>query len=325
MPSICGKKSQGGHKYRLKWSQEIANSLQTPHSSVQGNSTCLLLMKCFLLLRSSFVVMEGKGLTHSPVTQRTAASRTFGVSVAVTHPWSGVPRVAPAGYKHGRSQGTGTCYPGICRAPSTTEPGQATRGRHALASWLARLWLLSWSCSWSQHLEHKVKKPFLKLSWLMARANADGETVLSYQGSKGLSSCCQQKTPCRASCENSETLHLFLFSRWASATLGHWTPVPVHKHLFQVHPSQVHPKREPHPQRTSLQECWSHVSVLQNFPDYLTRRKQIFLSRGCQCSVSGVSSRQKQLLRKQNSNIPCSCRQCAACCKLCAVLPISTL
>lgn len=117
----------------------------------------------------------------------------------------------------------------------------------------------------------------------------------------------------------------FLFSRWASATLGHWTPVPVHKHLFQVHPSQVHPKREPHPQRTSLQECWSHVSVLQNFPDYLTRRKQIFLSRGCQCSVSGVSSRQKQLLRKQNSNIPCSCRQGAACCKLCAVLPISTL
>lgn len=80
-------------------------------------------MKCFLLLRSSFVVMEGKGLTHSPVTQRTAASCTFGVSVAVTHPWSGVPRVAPAGYKHGRSQGTGTCYPGICRAPSTTEPG----------------------------------------------------------------------------------------------------------------------------------------------------------------------------------------------------------
>lgn len=120
MPSTCGGKSQGGHKFRLKLSQEITNSLQTPQSLVQGNSMCLYLIKCFLLMRSNFVVMKGKGFTHSPVTQCTAASRRFGVSVGMTHhdagwPWQDINTASP------RAQALATL--GSARAHSTTEPG----------------------------------------------------------------------------------------------------------------------------------------------------------------------------------------------------------
>lgn len=174
MPSTHGGKWQGGHKYRLKLSQEITDSTQLS----AGQLYMSLLNKVLSINGKQFCGHEGKGAypltcdsVHGGISQ-VRSSRGYDPPMMPECP--GWPR-QDINTARPRSQALNS--PDLPELTPAHSKAQATRGRNALASWLARLWLLSWSCSWSQHLEHKVKKPFLKLSWLMARANADGETL----------------------------------------------------------------------------------------------------------------------------------------------------
>lgn len=208
MPLSYGRKSQGGHKHTQKLFQEITNSLQTPHRSLQGNSICLYFIKCFLWVRSSFCGHQGKGAY--PLT---CDSELSSISQVRSFPGdAGVPRLARQDINTACPRAQALVTLGSARAHSTTQPGPG-HPRKTLSCIMigktvaAVLILLLISAAGTQGKETFPRALLTngqsKCWWR--------DTVLSYQNSKGLSQCCQQKPSCCPSCENSEPLRCFCF------------------------------------------------------------------------------------------------------------------